>query len=474
MTVDVVFILAGASLLLAVVLPVALSRAAVSAPIVLLVVGALIGLLPLPEGVELSPVANRSFVEHLTEFCVLFALMGVGLALDRPLDLRRLGAWRKWGADLAAARDRDAADHRRGGRPRLVGDGPRRRPRRCCSARRWPPPTPSSPPTCRWRGPPPPTSAEQEEIDESDEVRFALTSEAGLNDGLAFPFVYAAIFLATLGPVTEWGLRWLAWDLVGKTLLGVLVGLVVGWVLAKVAFRAPRLSLRLAETGEPLLALAAVLLSYGVAEVVSGYGFLAVFACAMTLRSAERGHDYHAHMHQTIERLERLFTLAVLLILGVAMTNGLLSTLTWPAVAVAFAAGLRGPPGDRVPRALVAARHLPGRRPRADPRRARRDRVLRGARGGVAVLPGLRHRRGRLRGLPGAVVHGRLHDRALGARARGDRDPGDAPAGAGQGPVRPDRPAPRGGRSGQSTRWPYISPSGSAISSTRAPSGSVK
>ena len=38
---------------------------------------------------------------------------------------------------------------------------------------------------------------EHDAIDEDDEVRFALTSEAGLNDGLAFPIVYAAIFLAT-------------------------------------------------------------------------------------------------------------------------------------------------------------------------------------------------------------------------------------------------------------------------------------
>ena len=32
-----------------------------------------------------------------------------------------------------------------------------------------------------------------------DEVRFGLTSEAGLNDALAFPFVYAAVLLADRG-----------------------------------------------------------------------------------------------------------------------------------------------------------------------------------------------------------------------------------------------------------------------------------
>ena len=125
------------------------------------------------------------------------------------------------------------------------------------------------------------------------------------------------------------GLHWLAWELVGKIVVGVAIGTAVGWGLAKVAFRSRRPSLRLAETGEPLLALAAILLSFGLAEIAGGYGFLSVFACGMTLRSAERGHDYHVHMHAVIDRLERLLTLAVLLFLGVALTNGLLSSLTW-------------------------------------------------------------------------------------------------------------------------------------------------
>ena len=74
----------------------------------------------------------------------------------------------------------------------------------------------------------PQTEATQEmtqdtEIDESDEVRFALTSEAGLNDGLAFPFVYAAILWASEGSPSHWGWKWLGWELVGKVALGLRV-----------------------------------------------------------------------------------------------------------------------------------------------------------------------------------------------------------------------------------------------------------
>ncbi len=334
MSADTIYLLAGGSLLLAVVLPRALSRAAISAPIVLLVVGALIGLLPGLDDVGFSPIEHRAFVEHLTEFTVIVALMGVGLALDRPLSLRSITSWSKWSGAwrlLGITMPLSIAAVALLGWW-VVGFAPAAA---LLLGAALAPTDPVLASDVQVEGPTFEADEGEDEIDETDEVRFALTSEAGLNDGLAFPFVYAAIFLAGLGPVTEWGLRWLGWELLGKVVVGVALGVAVGWLLAKVAFRAPRVSFRLAETGEPLLALAAVLLSYGVAESVGGYGFLAVFACAMTLRSAERGHEYHAHMHQIVERLERLLTLVVLLLLGVALTNGLLRNLTWQAVLLA-------------------------------------------------------------------------------------------------------------------------------------------
>jgi NhaP-type Na+/H+ or K+/H+ antiporter len=172
------------------------------------------------------------------------------------------------------------------------------------------------------------------EVDESDEVRFTLTSEAGLNDGLTFPFVYAAILLATEGAVSGWALEWVGWYLIGKVVIGVVAGILVGRLLSFTAFRSKSDALRVAERGESLLALAALVASYGVAEVVGGYGFLSVFACAMTFRAAERSHDYQAAMHDVAERLERLLTLFVLLVLGIALTRGLLNALDWRGVAI--------------------------------------------------------------------------------------------------------------------------------------------
>ncbi len=96
MTADLVYVVAGASLLLAIVLPDLLDRWAVSAPMVLVGVGMLIGLTPLPDGLPLDPQVNRAAIEHVTELVVIVALMGVGLALDRPLELRSMESWRRW------------------------------------------------------------------------------------------------------------------------------------------------------------------------------------------------------------------------------------------------------------------------------------------------------------------------------------------------------------------------------------------
>jgi sodium/hydrogen antiporter len=328
MSPDLVYLIGGAALLLGVVLPTALSKVALSAPIVLVVVGAGIGLLP--GSSTISPVDHRALTEHLTEFCVLVALMGVGLALDRPLQLRSWATWRAWASTWRLLLV---------GMPLAIGATALlgwwvmglAAPAAVLVAAVLAPTDPVLAADVQVEGP----SADMEdesqadEIDEKDEVRFALTSEAGLNDGLAFPFVYAAIFLATLGGFSSWGLRWVGWELVGKTVIGVVVGAATGWLLARIAFRAPRKSLRLAETGEPLLAIAATVLAYGLAEVAGGWGFLAVFACALAMRSAERSSEYHVLMHQVVERLERLLTLVVLLLLGVALTDGLLANLTW-------------------------------------------------------------------------------------------------------------------------------------------------
>ena len=86
---DVVFAVVGVGALLAALLPRLVSgRRPVSLPLVFLLFGVALGLLPgLP---TLDPLQESGFVEHLTEITVIVALMGAGLGLDRPV------GWRGW------------------------------------------------------------------------------------------------------------------------------------------------------------------------------------------------------------------------------------------------------------------------------------------------------------------------------------------------------------------------------------------
>src|SRR6476660_361437 len=236
MSIDLIYLIAGVAMFLAAVLPSVLERYAVSAAMVLLVLGMGIGLLPLPEGMRLDPVAIRPQVERVTEFTILVALMGVGLAIDRSFDWRSRAAWAAWSPTwrlLALAMPLTIAS------VALLGWGLGLAPAAALLLGAALAPTDpvlasdvqvegprvdaTSPPDDDADGapgsPPDDDQALGEPVDEKDDVRFALTSEAGLNDGLAFPFVTAAVLLASAGglaSIGSWGLHWFAWDLVGK------------------------------------------------------------------------------------------------------------------------------------------------------------------------------------------------------------------------------------------------------------------
>ncbi|MEO5745546.1 MAG: cation:proton antiporter, partial [Terracoccus sp.] len=236
MSTNAVYLIAGIALLLAVVLPSLLERYAISAAMVLLFVGMGVGLLPMPEGLSLDPIAIRPQIQHVTELTVLVALMGVGLAIDRPINLRQPRTWTSWSPTwrlLAVAMPLTIAAT--WGLGIALGVAPAAA---LLLASSLSPTDPVLASDVQVEGPkvqrsPDHDPLDEATIDEKDDVRFALTSEAGLNDGTAFPFVHAAIFLAAgtagtaaaSGPVASWLPRWLAWELVGKIALGVAVGL---------------------------------------------------------------------------------------------------------------------------------------------------------------------------------------------------------------------------------------------------------
>ncbi len=160
------------------------------------------------------------------------------------------------------------------------------------------------------------------------EVRFALTGEAGINDGLAFPFTWLAIALATTYASGQpWLASWLAYDLLYRIIAGLAIGWLGGRAIIYLFFKLPdKYNIDGIQRG--LVSLSATMFVYGVCELAHGYGFIAVFVAAVTIRNYELDHEYHKSLHNFIDQIEHILLAVLLVILGGALTDGLLDALT--------------------------------------------------------------------------------------------------------------------------------------------------
>ncbi len=312
----------GLATLLAALLPRLIGRLPISMPMVFVGAGILVFAL-IPDLPNPDPVEHSEIAVHLTEVCVIISLMGAGLAINRrfgwrtwsttwrllaitmPLSIGAVALLGWWGLGLGAASALLLAAALAPTDPVLASEVQVSEP------------------------------IADDERGDDDEVRFGITSEAGLNDGLAFPFTYAAIAVSMVGLAPSgWLGEWLLVDVVWRLSIGVLAGLATGWLLRRLFFSAVSDRLGLTDRADGFIAIAATFLAYGVAEVAEGYGFLAVFVCACFIRQGERTHGIHAVLHTFIEQIERLLTVVVLVLLGGAVAEGILESLTLADIAL--------------------------------------------------------------------------------------------------------------------------------------------
>lgn len=119
-----------------------------------------------------------------------------------------------------------------------------------------------------------------------DQLRFTLTSEAGMNDGTAFPFVMLGMGLLGLHEIGDFGLRWAVVDGLWATLGGIAIGVAAGVALAYLGWTL-RGEHHRHELLDDFLGLGLIGLVYGLSVQVHAWGFLAVFFAAVALRQTE-------------------------------------------------------------------------------------------------------------------------------------------------------------------------------------------
>lgn len=165
-----------------------------------------------------------------------------------------------------------------------------------------------------------------------DKIRFSLTAEAGLNDGMAFPFTYLAVMVAQAGSYAAFSFGDWFWDkLLLKIIIGVAIGLVmgrgVGYLLTNLEKWAN------IKTYDGFLALSLTFAVYGLSELLHGYGFMAVFFTGLSLRYSENvSGNFKKKMHDFNHEIERLLIVVWIILFGGTIMNGILEMTDWKGV----------------------------------------------------------------------------------------------------------------------------------------------
>lgn len=327
------FIFTGILLLLIGIATAVLRKLPISTSVLYLAIGILVG----PTGLGLlhfNPFKQSVFLEALTEVAVLLSLFSAGVKMPMPFQ------WRQWRVPISLATVSMVISvalmavfahfvlSMNWGLAILLG---------------------------ALLAPTDPVLATDVQVrrpGDSDDLRFSLTCEAGMNDGSAFPFVVLGMGLLGLHKIGDFGMRWLCldvlWATIGDVVIGCCAGYLLGYVMHRIHKRYRQGLL------DEFLGLGLIGLVYGISEYCHVWGFLAVFFAASALRYAECRFQAKEQLKQQNneiftpisneplvsssslifnEYLERLSELVLILIVGGML---FLNSWSWRAVGLAL------------------------------------------------------------------------------------------------------------------------------------------
>jgi NhaP-type Na+/H+ or K+/H+ antiporter len=306
---DIFYIISGLAFLAIKVMPSAKCKSYFSAPMLFIIVGSLLSFtsVSLPLQDILTNDFQRKILEHFTELIVIISLAGAGLAIDRKVGLQ---TWKHTWVLLLLVMPLTIVCIATLGYYALSL------------------PLASAFLLAAVLAPTDPVLARSVQVDgpntgEENDVNVSLTSEAGMNDGLAFPFIYLAIMLASTATSSESLpnklINWLTYDLGYRVFMGIVIGAICGIVLCYIMPKFYQGKDRF-KNDAALVLMSLTFISYGVAEMFSGYGFLAVFIAALSgkklfnLKNKDLDHAKLPHMFS--EQFEKILVALLLLWLG--------------------------------------------------------------------------------------------------------------------------------------------------------------
>ncbi|MEQ8385507.1 MAG: sodium:proton antiporter [Coleofasciculus sp. A1-SPW-01] len=271
-----------------------IKRLPLSYALIYLVVGIFLG----PYGTNLIQLQPQTeFLERITEFVVIVSLFSCGLKMNRPLRLRawnstiRLIAFLMPISIFAIAAISHWLLNLNWGAAVLLG---------------------------AILAPTDPVLASEVQlahIGDRDELRFGLTSEGGLNDALAFPFVYFGIHWLENNNWQSWLKQWIVVDLIWAIAAGIGMGILVGngvmWIKQQLQKFRPIDVLM-----EDFIGLSIILITYALTELINGYGFLSVFVAGLMVQRISPNHNRRLSQLEFTEKLEKLMEVGTILLLG--------------------------------------------------------------------------------------------------------------------------------------------------------------
>jgi len=261
------FLLIGCLMLARGLAATTISRLPVTSAIVYLAFGLMLG--PVVLGVfRFAAVEQSHVLEILTEIAVLISLFSAGVKMPVPITFKRWGpsfrlAWVSMSITVALVA---AFGHYVLGLP--IGAGI------LLGAIL----APTDPVLA--------TDVQVRHAGDADALRFTLTSEAGMNDGSAFPFVLLGLGLLGAGELGEFAWRWVLVDVIWATLGAVAIGMLAGHGLGRLGWAMRNQDPR-HDVLDDLVGLGLISVVYGVTVLAHAWGFLAVFFAGVALRQTE-------------------------------------------------------------------------------------------------------------------------------------------------------------------------------------------